>query len=296
MKKDRVIGALGFFDGVHRGHQVLLEACRTLAGERDEIPGVVTFAGHPDTLVSGTDTPLINTPEDREKLLKEMGMEQVMTFPFDKKLMETPWEVFLRQLVERYRVSGLVCGDDFRFGYRGEGTAEKLRTACGQMGIPCQVIPQQSVDGIRISSTHIRHLLETGEMETAVRFLGHPHILTGTVVPGQQLGRTIGIPTANLHLPKGLLVPRFGVYACQIRIGENRHLAVTNVGTRPTVEGSGVTVEPWILDFSGNLYGREITLEFYRFLRPERKFPFLDALQEEIQKNAVETRKIFEKT
>ena len=133
-------------------------------------------------------------------------------------------------------------------------------------------------------------------METAVRFLGHPHVLTGAVVPGQQLGRKLGIPTANLRLPEGLAVPKFGVYACRAVVEGKTYAAVTNIGTRPTVEGTGITVEPWILDYEGDLYGREITLEFHKFLRPEMKFPDLAALQQEIRKNAAETRDYFRKS
>ena len=291
--KEKTIYALGFFDGVHLGHAALLEACRALAAEQGCRAGAVTFSDHPDTLVRGTATPLINTPADRNRLLEKAGMETIITIPFDRTLMTTPWQDFFRRLVEEYGASGLVCGHDFRFGYRGEGNAQKLKTACEERGMPCIIVPQQSVDGIRISSTHIRQLLEAGELEQANRFLGHPHILSGTVVPGKQLGRTIGIPTANLHLPPELLVPRFGVYACRIRIGEKSYCAVTNIGTRPTVSGVGVTVEPWILDFSGDLYGQEITLEFHKFLRPEVKFPSLEALQAEIHKNAEETRALF---
>lgn len=131
-------------------------------------------------------------------------------------------------------------------------------------------------------------------MATAVRFLGHPYELTGTVIHGHRIGRTLGIPTANLLLPDGLVIPRFGVYICRVLIGEKSYPAVTNIGTRPTVSGSGITVEPWILDFEGDLYDREITLQFFRFLRPETKFPDLASLQQEIRSNAVQTRSYFE--
>ena len=131
-------------------------------------------------------------------------------------------------------------------------------------------------------------------MERATRYLGHPHVLTGQVVSGKQLGRTIGIPTANLTLPEGVICPRFGVYACKAIVAGKTYLAVTNIGNRPTVGGRRVTVEPWLLDFEGDLYGKTLTLSFFRFLRPEKKFPDLDALKEEIQKNAAETRKFFE--
>ena len=126
--------------------------------------------------------------------------------------------------------------------------------------------------------------------------MGHPHRLTGKVIPGQHLGRTLGTPTANLAFPDTLAIPRFGVYACLAHVEGKTYAAVTNIGTRPTVEGTGITVEPWILDYEGDLYGREITLEFHKFLRPEMKFPDLAALQQEIRKNAAETRDYFRKS
>ena len=149
------------------------------------------------------------------------------------------------------------------------------------------------MDGEKISSTRIRALLEKGDVENATTMLRHPHILSGKVVGGQKLGRTIGIPTANLSLPEELLTPAFGVYACKVWLDGRYYLAVTNVGTRPTVNGQNVTVEPWILDFDGDLYGKEITLEFHKFLRPEQKFSDLDGLKAQIQKDAEETRKLF---
>lgn len=296
MKKEKTIYALGFFDGVHLGHQALLAACRDLAKQTGAKPGVLTFAGHPDTILSGHTPPFLNAMEDRERLLRQYGMETVRVLPFDENLMHMPWQEFFRLLREDYAAAGLVCGRDFRFGYRGEGTAEKLKAACEALGMPCAVVPQQTVDGIRVSSTHIRSLIERGEMEAAVKFLGHPHILTGVVQKGATLGRKMGTPTANLAISAGQIVPKFGVYACQISIDQGEFLAVTNVGTRPTVEGQGVTVEPWILDFQGDLYGKTVILSFYAFLRPEKKFPSLSELQAEIQKNALQTREFFQKT
>lgn len=295
MKREKTIYALGFFDGVHVGHQALLAACRDLAAQTGAKAGVVTFEDHPETLVLGQAPKLINSIEDRCLLLRQQGMETIVTMPFDEKLRSMPWQDFFRLLTEEYGAAGLVCGTDFRFGYRGEGTADKLRSVCEAAGIPCAVVPEQSIDGVRVSSTHIRQLIENGEMETAVKFLGHPHILTGTVVKGQQLGRKIGIPTANLAVVARHLVPKFGVYACRIHTEFGEFSAVTNVGTRPTVAGNGVTVEPWILDFDGDLYGQTVELAFYRFLRPEQKFESLADLQAEILKNASQTRDFFAK-
>ena len=285
------IYALGFFDGVHLGHQALLEACRKLADQHGCSAGVVTFAAHPDTLVKGNTPRLINSPKDREQLLRNKGqMEILVTLPFDFAMRTMPWEKFLDMLRNHYDAAGFVCGEDFRFGHRGSGTADALREYCNRENLPCTIVPDQILDGVRISSTYIRAQLEDGHMATAVKFLGHPHVLSGTVVHGQALGRKLGFPTANLLLPDGLAIPKFGVYACSCLIDGKRYPAVTNLGTRPTVQGSGITVEAWILDYSGNLYDQEIMLEFHYFLRPEQKFPTLEDLKQEIFRNAEETR------
>jgi len=258
------------------------------------VPAAITFDRHPQSLFTPAVPPLINTIEDRIRLLKQFGMEEVSVLPVTKEVMSTEWQAFLEHLVAE-GVAGFVCGEDFRFGARGEGNAEKLAQFCRQRGLIYRVVQDRLLEGVRISSTHIRALLEAGQTEQANTFLGHPHILSGEVISGRQLGRTIGVPTANLRLPAGVLVPRFGVYACRALFDGEIYPAVTNVGTRPTVNGSHVTVEPWILDFSGDLYGRSILLEFHGFLRPEEKFASLEALQKEIQKNAGQTRDFFKK-
>lgn len=294
--KERTIYALGFFDGVHKGHQALLDACKALAAAQNATPSALTFDTHPQNLVQGIAPQLINTAHDRRRLLESYGMVSVQTLHFDESTQNMPWQDFFRYLTEDLNAAGLVCGDDFRFGKGGEGNAAILQQACKEQSIPCVVVPQQSMEGIRISSTHIRTLIEGGDMEKAVQFLGHPHILSGTVISGRKLGRTIGIPTANLRLPEGLVVPKFGVYACKAITPDGQFLAVTNVGTRPTVGGHHVTVEPWILDFDGDLYGKELTLRFYAFLRPERKFDTLEDLKAEIEKNAEKTRLLLGKS
>ena len=293
--KEKSTYALGFFDGVHLGHQALLRECCRLARELNMKPCAISFQRHPMSLFTQEPPLLISSVADREALLRRYGMEQIDFLPVTKDVMSTSWQDFLLQLMEK-GAAGFVCGNDFRFGKDGEGDAGKLRTFCQEQNLPCVIVPEQTLDGIRISSSHIRTLLENGDTETANRFLGHPHILSGTVVPGKQLGRTIGIPTANLLLSPELLIPKFGVYATLVCIDGEKHPAVTNIGTRPTVEGQGITVEPWILDFDGDLYGKKITLEFHQFLRPEKKFATLADLQEEIRKNGAQTRNFFEKT
>lgn len=293
--KNNVIFALGFFDGVHLGHQALLGQCGRLAKELGCKAGVVTFLGHPDQVVSGQKTALINTYRDRRCLLKRYGMDTVVELPFDEELMTMPWQDFYQMLRTQYGAAGLVCGEDFRFGFRGKGNARRLQEVCVADGIPCSVIPQQSLNGIPVSSTHIRGLLLQGKIEEAEQFLGHEHIFTGTVIRGQQLGRRLGTPTANLSLPDELLCLPFGVYICRAKGEGIDCAAVTNIGIRPTVSGENVTVEPWLLDYEGDLYGKELTLQFYRYLRPERKFSSLAELQAEIIKNGEQTRQYFGK-
>ena len=283
--------ALGFFDGVHLGHQALLRECCHLARQLNMHTAAITFDRHPKALFAESVPPLLTTAGDRQRLLRRYGMDHVYQFPVTEAVMGMPWREFLEELCA-FGAAGFVCGYDFRFGHRGQGNGEKLAQFCRERGLPCVIVPEQDLDGIRISSTYIRRQLETGDMATAVRFLGHPHILTETVVPGKQLGRKLGFPTANLHLPEDIVVPKFGVYACVTRIDGICYPAVANIGTRPTVSGSGITVEPWILDYTGDLYGREITLEFHRFLRPEMKFGCLEELQAEIFRNADQAREI----
>ncbi len=292
--KKKTIFALGFFDGVHVGHGALLKTCRRLADQHGCSAGVITFTTHPDALVLGKAPALINTPADRKRLLEAYSMDRVLELPFDRAMMQLPWQSFFRLLTTAYDAAGLVCGTDFRFGCGGAGNARLLQTACQEAGLPCAVVPEQKIDGVTVSSTHIRSLLEAGQLDQAVRFLGHPHVLTGTVISGRKLGRTLGIPTANLALPAGVICLKHGVYACKALVESREYLAVTNIGNRPTVAGHHTTVEPWLLDFEGDLYGKELILEFYAYLRSEQKFSSLDILQAEIRKNAEETRKFFQ--
>lgn len=292
--KDMRVFALGFFDGVHLGHQALIAACRELAKELDCETAAITFESHPQSLFRREVPPLLTSVEDRFKLLLLYGIDHVYPFPVTEQVMSTPWEDFLDLLIV-YGAAGFVCGHDFRFGSRGEGSAEKLKAYCENRRIPCVIVPEQTLDGVRISSTHIRHLIEDGRMEEAVRFLGHRHILTGQVVTGRKLGHRLGFPTANVLFPEGVVYPKSGVYACRVNVGGLSRIAVTNVGSRPTVEGHQIRTETWILDFAGNLYDRELTLEFCAFLRSEQRFASLEDLKQAVLNDAKQTREYFGK-
>ena len=294
--RERVI-ALGFFDGVHLGHGALLRRAAEEAQKRGCESAVFTFDRPPKEVITGIPCPLINSPEDRAELVKRLyGIDEMIMVPFDDEMRTTPWDRFVTDiLVGRYGTVHLVAGHDHHFGHRNQGSPELLKEKCAELGLGCDIIPAVTLDGVTVSSTHIRKLLEEGDVETARAFLGHPHVLTQTVGHGRQLGRTIGIPTANLVAPPHVLLPKRGVYAAKITLPDGRAFGgVTNVGVRPTVNnGQDVTVEPWILDFDGDLYGQAIRVEFFRRLRDERKFESMDALRSQIETDAVKTREAY---
>ena len=295
--KERVI-ALGFFDGVHLGHGALLSRVREVSAQRGLTPSAFTFDAHPNSRITGAVTPLINSPADRAGLMRRLyGIQDVIVAHFDS-MMRMDWRDFVTEyLVKEHGTAYVVAGHDFHFGYKGEGNPERLRALCGQLGIGCDIIPKVEKDHITISSTYIRTLIAQGEMERANQFLGHPHTLTDTVAHGKKLGSTLGFPTVNLHFQPGVLVPAHGVYATRVYFenGESRP-AVTNIGVRPTVDdGDRVTVEGYILDFHGDLYGQTIRMEFYKRLRGERKFDSLEALKAEVMHNAQQTKEYFDR-
>lgn len=289
--------ALGFFDGVHLGHGALLRRTVEEARRRGVRSAVFTWAQPPKEVVTGVPVPLINSPEDRAWLAKSLyGIDDVIMVPFNKEMMTTSWEDFITEiLIKRYHAVHLVAGHDHRFGHKNQGTPELLKSKCAELGLGCDIIPEVTVGGITVSSTYIRRLVELGQISRANRFLGHPHTLTGTVRHGRGIGSSQLFPTANLVIPPHVLVPSHGVYATRATLEDGScYAAVTNVGTRPTVQnGPDITVEACLLDFQGDLYGKQLRLEFYEHLRQEVRFDSLDALRAQIQSDADATRTYF---
>ena len=297
MKEKQTVYALGFFDGVHLGHQTLLKACREMAENLDCLAGAITFDTHPQSVIGKNPVSLINTARDRQELLEKVGgLDRTILLPFHEAMRKLSYLDFFRMMVDEYHAAGFVCGTDYRFGYKGQGNAQILQTLCQSENIPCKVLCKLKIDGIEVSSSQIRQLLSQGQVEKANALLGHPHLLSGQVIPGQQLGRTLQTPTANLPLPEELDCLQHGVYICQALVDGKTYPAVTNVGIRPTVNGNRANVESFLLDFSGDLYGKQLQLSFYKFLRPEKKFSSLQELQAEIQKNAQQTKNFFKKS
>ena len=293
-RRERAI-ALGFFDGLHRGHAVLLNAVKARAEEYGCTPAVLTFDTPPASLVQGAAVPMITSAGDRVDMIRRLfGIDDVIIFHFDVEMMNMPWQEFAEILLRELSAAYVIVGADFRFGRAGEGTAEKLRDECAKVGVGCDIIPEITEEGEKISSSSIRALIAAGEIEQANALLGHPHTLMDTVRYGYKLGRTIGAPTINMTFPEGVLIPPFGVYATKVFIQGKEHPAVTNVGIRPTIgRDDQVTVESYILDYRGDLYGIQVRVEFHKFLREEIMFSDIEELKKQIQADAAAARAYF---
>ena len=290
--------ALGFFDGVHIGHAALLDKTKQRAAEIDAMPSVLTFDVHPDTLVFNAEVPLINSAIGRKDIINRcFGIDNVVFIHFNQKVMHMDWREFIDELINELDIAWLVVGHDFCFGYKGLGTAPRLKEYCAEKGVGCDIIEPVCRDGIVVSSTEIRKLIQNGEIEKANEYLGHPHMLSDTVRSGYHLGTKMGTPTINMKIPEGVIVPRHGVYAAKVILDDgSEHISVTNVGVRPTVSDAGaVSVESFILDFDGNLYDKQARVEFFSFLRDERKFDDISSLGEQIKCDAEKARAYFAK-
>ena len=296
MEHNKRVIALGFFDGVHIGHGALLKKTAERAQELGCVSAAFTFDRAPKEFVTGVPVPLLTTPEERGELISELyGIDEVIVAPFDRAMMTMPWRDFIEKLLRgQYGAVHLVAGHDYRFGFKNQGTPEILRDYCVNHGIGCDIIPKVEYQGTTVSSTHIRGLIEAGEVEKAAEFLGHFHRMSGMVEHGCGIGAKRLFPTANL-IPRGTaIVPAHGVYATKVTLenGET-YPAVTNVGTRPTVsDGKAVTVEAYLIGFAGDLYGQRIRVEFCRRLRGEEKFSSTQALHDQIARDVKQAKGI----
>ena len=293
--KDRVI-ALGFFDGIHIGHSALLSEVSSVSAQYGFSPAVISFDIHPDNLVFGNDSRLLFDSDQKRELIKSIhGIEEIILLEFTEELMHMEWDCFLDYLLCEYAVKWIVIGYDFSFGYRGKGNAVLLEKYCLDHGIGCTVVPPVYLDGEVVSSTRIRKLISSGEIEKANDCLGHDYYISGTVVHGFQNGRKLGFPTANLAMPKELVIPRRGVYASTVLLENGTAVhAATNIGVRPTVcNGNMISVESYLLNFSGDLYGTVIRVYPRAFIRPEVHFSSFADLSNTINSDISAVEKYF---
>lgn len=297
-KTDGVWLTIGSFDGVHRGHQAIMH--QLVAGAHMNMaPAVVlTFFPHPTVVLRGGNGPFyLTSPDERAALLGELGADIVIVQRFDRHLAATKAKDFVTRLRQHLGFRHLLVGKDFTLGRGREGDINTLTLLGKELGYEVEIHPPVEINGQVISSSKIRANLLKGDIEHANEMLGRPYHIIGSVIPGDSRGRTIGYPTANLNTWSNQLLPATGVYASRVCLEGNMFSAATNIGVRPTFDGASfrVWVETHILDFQGDLYGRQIQLEFISRLRNETKFSSVQALTQQIKMDISNTRRIITK-
>jgi riboflavin kinase/FMN adenylyltransferase len=294
-RHDRCAVTIGTYDGLHLGHQALIARTRSHA-ERLGCPAVMlTFEPMPREFLSPESPPArLTTFRERWPILEDSGLDYLWVLRFDEALRNLSAQDFALLLKSRLRPSVVVVGHDFRFARRGEATAPVLAAAGRGLGFEVEVVPAVTQDGERISSSGVREALAGGDFERARRWLGRPYSMRGRVIGGKRLGRELGFPTANLALGRAR-APVAGIFAVQVHgVASGALPGVASLGTRPTVGGVEALLEAHLFDFSDDLYGREIAVEFAAKLRDEQRFATLDALVEQMQRDAADARAILE--
>ncbi|MEM1043845.1 MAG: bifunctional riboflavin kinase/FAD synthetase [Bacteroidota bacterium] len=293
-RDDRSVLTVGTFDGVHRGHQAILAYLRERAAKVDGQSVVVSFDPHPREVVLGEQVPLLTTLDERADLLESFGIDRFVVLPFTRDLSNLEPDPYVEDiLIETVGLREAVIGYDHRFGRNRAGSRETLEALGARHGFSVDVIPEQLVHEATVSSSRIRKLLaDAGDVATAADLLGRPYALTGTVVRGRARGRTIGYPTANLRVRgKRKLVPKLGVYAVRVETGGQTYGGMMNVGRRPTFEADGaVSVEVYLFDFAGDLYGDTLDVTSAARIRDEAKFDGPESLVAQLQEDEQRSR------
>ncbi len=287
---------IGVFDGVHRGHRHLLGRLGEVAREAGRVSIVLTFRNHPASVLRPDfQARYLTMLQDRLRLVSAAGVDQLVPITFDLGLSRLTALEFAVLLRTRFLMKDLVVGPDFAMGRNRDGDVETLAVLGREVGFSLHVVePLLDDAGQPIRSTHVRDALSRGDVAAAAGLLGRNYALSGTVVSGHGRGGPLGFPTANLELPAGMAVPGDGIYAAWAHVAGRRYMAATSIGVRPTFGAGERTVEAFILDFDGDLYGREVGLEFVGWLRPEERFDTVEALQEQVRRDVADTRTMLE--
>ena len=285
---------IGTFDGVHLGHQKIIERVVTTARQEGLLATIFTFFPHPRMVVQHDKSlKLIHTLEEKKQLLQQLGVDLLVVQPFNEAFAQLTAEEFVSTiLVQHLNVKKVIIGYDHRFGRNRTANINDMRLFGEKYGFAVEEISVQEVDEVSVSSTKIREALNKGDVTTAEHYLGTPYSLTGTVVHGLKLGRTLGYPTANIQVTEDYkLIPKDGVYAVYSYIGERKVYGMMSIGKNPTIEGKGASIEVYFFDFNGDLYDRELTIYFVKYLREERKFSSVALLKKQLQDDETTARK-----
>lgn len=285
---------IGTFDGVHLGHQKIVERVVTTARQEGLLATVFTFFPHPRMVVQhDKGLKLIHTLEEKKQLLQQLGVDLLVVQPFNEAFAQLTAEEFVSTiLVQRLNVKKVIIGYDHRFGRNRTANIDDMRLFGKKYGFAVEEISVQEVDEVSVSSTKIREALNKGDVTTAEHYLGTPYSLTGKVVHGLKLGRTLGYPTANIQVTEDYkLIPKDGVYAVYSYIDGRKVYGMMSIGKNPTIEGKGASIEVYFFDFNGDLYDQKLTIEFVQYLREEQKFATIDLLKKQLQDDETAARK-----
>jgi len=292
----KVCLAIGFFDGVHLGHQQIIRQTITDARKHGALALVITFDHHPNTIVAPTRTPpLIYSLPQKLRTIDSLGPEATLVIRFDQAFSQKTGEAFIRELAGAWSGIQSICvGANFHFGYKRSGNVELLKKLGNELKFSVHGMAAVSLDGEPVSSTRIREAIRSGDLDAASQMLGRAYSIAGPVIEGDKLGRKLGFPTANLDAA-GLALPPSGVYAIHAIVSGKTHRAVLNIGTRPTLgePNPPLRVEAHLLDFNGELYGQELEIVFAEKLRDEKKFPSVDELKAQIARDIERAKSLF---
>ncbi|NMM48004.1 bifunctional riboflavin kinase/FAD synthetase [Marinigracilibium pacificum] len=277
----------GTFDGVHKGHQKIIERIKTIAQNNNGETVLITYWPHPRFVLKPDDDSLklLNTFEEKALLLEKLGVDHLIKFTFDKKFSSQTSEEFIKNiLIDGINTKKLVIGYDHRFGKNREGSFEHLKENASKYGFEVEEIPEQDVNNVAVSSTKIRRALDEGNVEIAREYLGQDYSITGFVGEGEKRGRELGFPTANITIPeKFKKIPAHGVYGVHADVGGKRYQGMMNIGVKPTFRGSELSLEVHLFNFNENIYGEKITVFFDNYVRKERKFKNTEELINQLQ-------------
>lgn len=286
------IVSLGKFDGLHTGHKLLMDHLHT--GHEQGLQSVAFTFDIPPRAMEAADYRVLSTQREKEMIFRQVGVDYLIECPFTNEFKSMEPEEFLKLLSKRLHVKKIVSGTDFRFGYKARGDYQMLQEYAHILGYEVEIVDKIQYHGQDISSTWIRELVMKGDMETANKLLGYSYFLLETVIEGNQLGRTVDIPTANLLPEPEKLLPPNGVYVSEVCIDGVTYHGISNIGCKPTVGGGNpIGVEMYIFDFHENIYGKEIAVSFLKFLRPEKKFPDFEHLIHQMKQDIASAKRYF---
>lgn len=277
---------IGNFDGVHKGHQVLIKKTVKFANENNLKSIVFTFENHPINYFKNKKIKNIITNSEKISKIKKLGVDILIMIPFDSYMTKiSPLEFIKEILIDKLDAKKIIVGHDFTFARRKEGNIKILKEMSFKYRFDLEIVNSIDINDIRVSSTHIRQLVDNGDVDKVNKYLGYNFLIKGKIIKGKQLGRTIGFPTANIKINDDLLIPKKGVYVTSVYIDDNIYYGATNIGYNPTVKGESLSIETNILEFSEDIYGKIIKLEFLERIRDEKKFNSIDELKLQLKKD-----------